>query len=195
MRMPFATLERYEEALETISQRVRRAATALEKHHVPYAVIGGNAVAAWVSRVDPEAVRGTRDVDIAIRRADLPRAIEAMAEAGFQFRHVLGIDMFVDAVKPTVKGGVHLVFADEKVRPTDLHAVPSIPEAPPRSLDDYAVVPLESLVRMKLTSFRDKDRTHLRDMLELEMITPEIERTLPPDLMARLQELKDTPNG
>jgi hypothetical protein len=46
MRMPFATLERYEEALETVSQRVRRAAAALEKYRVPYAVIGGNAVAA-----------------------------------------------------------------------------------------------------------------------------------------------------
>ncbi len=195
MRMPFATLERYEEALETISQRARRAAAALEKHRVPYAVIGGNAVAAWVSRVDPEAVRGTRDVDIAIRRADLDRATEAMAEAGFKFRQVQGIAMFVDAVKPTVKGGIHLVFADEKVRPTDLHAVPSIPENPPRSLEDYAVIPLESLVRMKLTSFRDKDRTHVRDMLEIGLITPEVEQTLPPDLMARLQELKDNPNG
>ena len=193
--MPFATLERYEEALETIAQRVRRAAAALEKHGVPYAVVGGNAVAAWVSRVDPEAVRGTRDVDITIRRSDLARATEAMAEAGFRFREVLGIAMFVDVVKPTVKGGVRLVFAEEKVRPEYAHAVPPIPENPPRSLDNYAVVPLESLVCMKLTSFRDKDRTHVRDMLEVGLITPEIERRLPPDLMARLQELKDNPNG
>src|SRR5258708_2868966 len=150
MRMPYATLERYEEALETIAQRVRRAASALEKHGVPYAVVGGNAVAAWVSRVDPEAVRGTRDVDIAIRRRDLDRATEAMAEAGFRFREVLGIAMFVDVVKPTVKGGVHLVFSEEKVRPEYSHAVPVIPENPPRSLDNYAVIPLESLVRMKL---------------------------------------------
>ena len=62
--MPFAVLERYEEALETIAERARRAASALEKYSVPYAVIGGNAVASWVASVDPEAVRGTRDVDI-----------------------------------------------------------------------------------------------------------------------------------
>jgi hypothetical protein len=195
MRMPYAALERYEEALETIAKRVKRAASALEKHGVSYAVVGGNAVAAWVSRVDPEAVRGTRDVDIAIRRRDLDRATEAMAEAGFRFREVLGIAMFVDAVKPTVKGGVHLVFSEEKVRPEYAHAVPLIPESPPRSLENYAVIPLESLVAMKLTSYRDKDRTHVRDMLEVGLITPEIEQTLPPDLMARLQELKDTPNG
>jgi hypothetical protein len=103
--------------------------------------------------------------------------------------------MFVDAVKPTVKGGIHLVFAGEKVRSENLYPAPAIPENPPRALEDYAIIPLESLVRMKLTSFRDKDRTHLRDMLELDMIIPEIERTLPPDLMSRLQELKDTPNG
>ena len=141
MRMPIATLERYEEALETISQRVRRAAAALEKYRVPYAVIGGNAVAAWVSRVDPEAVRGTRDVDITIRRSDLDRATEAMAEAGFKFREVMGMAMFVDAVKPTVRGGIRLVFAGEKVRPENAYAAPALPEKPPRSLDDYAVMP------------------------------------------------------
>jgi hypothetical protein len=48
---------------------------------------------------------------------------------------------------------------------------------------------------MKLTSFRLKDRVHVLDMLELGLITPEIERTLPSDLMSRLQELKDNPNG
>jgi hypothetical protein len=134
-------------------------------------------------------------VDIAIRRADLERATEAMAEAGFQFREMLRIAMFVDAVKPTVRGGIHLVFADEKVRPEYEYAVPSIPEGAPRSQDGYAVMPLESLVRIELTSFHLKDRVHLRDLLDVEMITPEIEQTLPPDLMARLQELKDTPNG
>ena len=195
MQATFADLERYEKILESLAERVRRATAALEKHSVPYAVIGGNAVAAWVMQIDPEAVRNTRDVDIAIRRADLDRATEAMAEAGFKFRQVLGIAMFVDAVKPTVKGGVHLVFSTEKVRPEYNHAVPVIPENPPRSMDGYAIIPLESLLAMKLTSFRDKDRTHVRDMLEVGLITPEIEASLPPDLMARLQQLKDDPNG
>ncbi len=54
------------------------------------------AVAAWVSRVDEAAVRNTQDVDILIQRADLERAKEAMAVAGFVFRHVRGIDMFLD---------------------------------------------------------------------------------------------------
>ena len=43
----------------------------LEEAGVPYAVIGGNAVAAWVSRVDKAAVRNTQDVDILLRREEL----------------------------------------------------------------------------------------------------------------------------
>lgn len=31
-------------------------------------------------------------------------------------------------------------------------------------------MPLEALVRMKLTYFRDKDRVHLRDMLRVGLI-------------------------
>jgi hypothetical protein len=44
-------------------------------------------VAAWVSRVDEAAVRNTRDVDILIRRRDLPADVEAMSKAGFVHRH------------------------------------------------------------------------------------------------------------
>jgi hypothetical protein len=195
MRMPFAALERWEEALETVAERARRVSVALERHGVPYQVVGGIAVAAWVSRVDPEAVRGTRDVDIVIRRADIERAKVAMHEAGFKFRHVLGIDMFVDIVKPSVRGGVHLLFESETVRPGDPAPVPLIPGDPPRSDEGFAIVPLDGLVCMKLTSYRRKDQVHLEDLLDLELITPEIEATLPPELQARLQHLKDTPNG
>jgi hypothetical protein len=50
-----------------------------------------------------------------------------------------------------------------------------LPLTPGMSLLDrmvlaVSVLSLEALVRMKLTSFRDKDRTHLRDMLEVELI-------------------------
>jgi len=50
-------------AVEKVRQRLLRAASALERAGVAYAVAGGNAVAAWVSRVDESAVRNTQDVD------------------------------------------------------------------------------------------------------------------------------------
>jgi hypothetical protein len=48
------------------------------------------------------------------------------------------------------------------------------------------------LVRMKLTSFRDKDRMHLRDLLEVGL-KGSFSARLPAPLAARLRELLDTP--
>lgn len=49
--------------------------------------------------------------------------------------------------------------------------------------------------RMKLTSFRDKDRTHIRDLLEVGLIDGSWCARLPKVLQARLQEIIDTPHG
>lgn len=56
--------ERMIRAVEKVRERLRRAVAALEAAGVPYAIAGGNAVAAWVSRVDEAAVRNTQDVDL-----------------------------------------------------------------------------------------------------------------------------------
>ena len=74
---PFS-LERMVSAVEKVRQRLLKAAAALRERGVPYAVIGGNAVALWVSRVDEAAVRNTQDVDILIRREDLDLAKTAL---------------------------------------------------------------------------------------------------------------------
>src|SRR5919198_6184533 len=88
--------ERIIRAVEKVRERLLRAARALESAGVPYAVAGGNAVAAWVSRVDEAAVRNTRDVDIVLRRADLLSARSVLEHAGFVYRHAAGVDMFLD---------------------------------------------------------------------------------------------------
>src|SRR5438128_12691814 len=90
------TLDRMVRAVEKVKERLRRAVAALEAAGVPYAVVGGNAVAAWVSRVDEAAVRNTQDVDILLRRSDLPAAIDAMTAAGFVYRHTSSLDIFLD---------------------------------------------------------------------------------------------------
>lgn len=69
------------EAVEAVRERACRAAAALEKANIPYAVAGGNAVAAWVARVDRAAVRNTQDVDILIRRSDFA-AVKVALEGG-----------------------------------------------------------------------------------------------------------------
>jgi len=111
--------ERMIRAVEKVRERLLRTAAALEAAGVPYAVVGGNAVAAWVSRVDESLVRNTRDVNVIIRRADFEAAKTAMTAAGFLYRHSAGLDMFLDG--PGTKDGdaVHVYMAGERVRPTD----------------------------------------------------------------------------
>src|SRR5712664_1833548 len=109
-------------AVEKVRERLRRAVAALEAAGVPYAIAGGNAVAAWVSRVDEAAVRNTRDVDILLRRADLEAAKRALETAGFVYRRVAslgqlgGLDLFLDGPNASARDAVHVVFASEKVR-------------------------------------------------------------------------------
>ena len=61
------------DAVEAVRERALRATAALKAAQIPYAVAGGNAVAAWVARVDRAAVRNTRDVNILVRRSDFDR--------------------------------------------------------------------------------------------------------------------------
>src|SRR6516165_4780023 len=76
-------------AAEKLKERLRRATRALDGAGVPYAVADGNAVAEWVARIDDEAVRNTRDVDLLIRRADFTAAKTALETAGFVYHHLL----------------------------------------------------------------------------------------------------------
>ena len=185
--------ERMIRAVEKVRQRLLRASAALEQAGIPYAVAGGNAVAAWVSRVDEAAVRNTQDVDILLRRADFAAATAALAAAGFVHRHAAGIDMFLDGPQAKARDAVHIVFAGEKVRPEYFLAAPDVADSEATGLG--CVVSLEALVKMKLTSFRDKDRMHLRDLLGVGLIDASWCGRLPPPLAARLQQLVDNPEG
>ena len=73
--------ERMIAAVEAVRERACRASAALKLEGIPHVVVGGHAVASWVARVDKEAVRNTKDVDLMILRADLQR--EFRLTAGF----------------------------------------------------------------------------------------------------------------
>ena len=57
------------------------------------------------------------------------------------------------------------------------------------------MVALLALVRMKLLSWRLKDRVHLLDMIHVGLIDATWPARLPPPLADRLQQLLDNPNG
>ena len=180
-------------AVEKVRERLLRAAAALESAGIPYAVAGGNAVALWVSRVDEAAVRNTQDVDVLLRRDDLDRAKQAMGQAGFVHRRSAGIDVFLDGPKGKARQGVHVIFAKEKVRPHEALPNPDVTES--QATDRFRVLTLEALVRIKLTAFRDKDRVHLRDLIEVGLLDASWPEKLPPELASRLQKLLDDPGG
>ena len=185
--------ERMIRAVEKVRERLRRATGALDAAGVPYAVIGGNAVAAWVSRVDESAVRNTQDVDILLRREDLERAKAALSAAGFVYRHAAGIDFFLDGPTARARDAVRVLFAGEKVRPEYVSPAPDLAES--EAGNEFRVLTLEALVRMKLTSFRLKDRVHLLDMIGVGLIDASWPQRLPAELGARLQTLLDNPEG
>ena len=178
-------------AIQEVRERLLRSTAALEAAQVPYAVVGGNAVAEWVGRVDKAAVRFTQDVDILIRRNDLPRAIEVLQKAGFIFQESFGLSFFLDGPTASPRDAVHLVFSGEKVKERDTIAAPDVSDSDFN--DQFKIVSLVSLVTMKLTAFRDKDRVHLRDMLDVGLIDATWPAKLPSPLAERLQELLDNP--
>ena len=186
-------LDRLERAVEKVRDRLLRSTAALEAAGVPYAVIGGNAVMAWVEQVDETAVRFTRDVDIVLRREDLPRATAALAAAGFHYRHSARMDMFLDGPDAKARDAVNVIFSGERVRAEDPVAAPDTDEGV--SFGAYRVISLEALVRMKLVAFRRKDQVHLLDMLEIGLIDATWPARYPPELAARLQQVIDTPEG
>jgi hypothetical protein len=187
------SIDRMVQAIERVRARLLRATSALEEFSVPYAVTGGNAVAAWVSTVDEAAIRNTPDVDLIVRRDDFERAARVLVFAGFLRQHNDGNDVFLEGPYWKARDAVHIIFAGEKVRPEHAYPAADVDESRPSEL--FRVVTLAALVRMKLTSFRDKDKTHLRDLLDVGLIDASWLDRLPADLAARLKELIDNPNG
>ncbi len=184
-------LDRMVLAVERVRDRLLRASSALEAAKIPYAVAGGNAVAAWVATVDAAAVRNTQDVDILLRRSDLEAAAAALESAGFIRRNVAGLEIFLDGPDAKARDAVHIVIAGEKVRPDYTAPAPDVSDSV--NLGQFHLITLEALVRMKLTSFRDKDRTHLRDLLEIGLIDGAWVGRLGTELGSRLQQLIDSP--
>ena len=182
---------RMERAVEKVNERLRKTVGILEAANVPYAVIGGHAVRAWVAQVDEAALRTTRDVDILVRPNDLPAMIEAMTAAGFYHRVTAGLDMFVEDPDASARDAVHVLLAGNVERGGE----PNPDIEPAARASDFRTVPLETLVRMKLNAFRDKDRVHLRDMISLGMIDETWLDRYPASLQSRLKELLDDPDG
>lgn len=101
--------------------------------------------------------------------------------------------MFLDGVGSKARDAVHIVFAKEKVRPEYSLPAPDVTES--KTSKNSQVINLDALLKMKLTSFRDKDRTHVRDLIGVDLIDASWLQRLPPELADRLKLLLDDPDG
>src|SRR5579872_6736060 len=109
--MNWEILDRMELAVAKVRERLLRVTGVLNQSGIPYAVIGGNAVASWVATVDEGAVRNTRDIDVLVRRDDLPAVTAALEQAGFVRDELLDIIIFRDGAEGKPSEAIHLLFA------------------------------------------------------------------------------------
>lgn len=186
-------LDWMELAVAKVRERLLRATDALNRAGIPYAVIGGNAVAYWVRTVDEGAVRNTRDVDMLVRHADLPGILTALQTAGFDYLEDGFAGVLVDRFEKKPRIAIHLIYCGRKYRPDNVLPAPEID-----TIDDpagFRVQKLGSLVEMKLVANRTIDKVHLRDLTDVGLLGASWLTNLPPKLAERLKHILDTPDG
>lgn len=176
-------------AIDRVEEQLHRFTRALDTADVPYAIVGGNAVAAWVSTIDPDATRTTKEV--LLRHCDLERTAKAVEMVGMIPEEVLGIPVFLEKENPSHKRGVHVIVADEPIRPGQASLAPSVTRSR-RSDMGFVIIDLVELVRMKLEANRRHDQVHIEDMLRVGLIDEELAKEVPPHLLDRLRHVRDT---
>ncbi len=179
----------YVMAVDRVERLLRTVTAALDAAGVGYAVVGGNAVAAWVARADPSATRSTKDVDLLVSRASLAKADATMASLGLRNSRREPVMHYAQPREPSKRAGVHLVWADELIRPSYTCPSPTVDESV-RDPQGFRVLDLPALVRMKLTSFRDIDRVHVADLIDVGLVDARVRAALPDDLQERLAQIE-----
>jgi hypothetical protein len=178
----------FEERVERLFDLAELVETIFASAGLEYRLVGGLATYLYVERVEPDAGRLTKDVDIAVRREDLRKIARAAEPFGLEYRHAAGVDTLVQAAEPLARRAIRLVFTGEKVRQ-------DYPETTPEfggcvTLRGIRLMPLADLIRMKLTSFRAKDEAHLKDLDEAGLVTAETESGLSEELRRRLARVR-----
>jgi hypothetical protein len=168
----------FEERVEQLFDLAALVERVFSSAGLDYRIVGGLAAYLYVEEREPDAGRLTKDIDIAVRRSDLDRIAQAAEQYGLQYRHVAGVDMLVQAARPSARRAIHLIFAGEKVRPDC------------RRIKGLRLISARDLVLMKLTRFRIVDQAHLKDLDQAGIITAEVEAGLSPELKEKLVQLR-----
>jgi hypothetical protein len=170
------SFESVDHAFAQMVESARRASSELSHAGISRRVVGGVAVFLHIDAVEPIAARLTPDVDVAVHSASFAAAARLLESLGY----VNSGSSFRDPVNPRTWHAVHLI--EEPVPASE----------PVRTKEGILIAPVADLVRMKLTSFRLKDKVHIQDLDGVGLITPEIESSLSEPLRQRLAEVRAT---
>jgi hypothetical protein len=143
----------FEERLQDPFSLAARLAKAFGAAGIEYRVVGGLAAYLYVEEAEADAGRLTKDIDILVRRQDLPRIAEAVEPFGLEYRHAAGVDMLAQKGAPSARRAVRINFSSANLQSG-------------RTIDGIPVPPLADLVTMKLTRFRIEDGMCLHDIDE-----------------------------
>jgi hypothetical protein len=183
----------FEQRVFELIGTLQKLSVPLEQAGVPHELVGGLAVFLHVENADSMHSSLTRGIDVMILREDLPRVVAIAEEHGFRFRHSSGLDMLLYGETNSARNAVHLLYTGEKVKAGQLEAHPGIrPVRAGLHGQDFLVIPVMDLVRMKLSSNRDKDRVHICGMEAAGLITKAVEDGLSEDLRSRLRHIRET---
>ncbi len=181
----------FEEQIFQLIGLIDRVVKPLEDANIDYELIGGMAVFIHVNKVDLTAARNTKDVHLLVNRSDLGKIIKVAEANGFQFRPAVDGDL--QLYGDDKKQAVYLAFAGEKTKPEQLQPNPSI--SPVRKSlygSEVWIIPVEDLLRLKLSVNRLKDQVQVQDMDRTGLITPAMESSLPPLLLQNLLHIRES---
>ncbi|HUQ70543.1 MAG TPA: hypothetical protein VM165_13515 [Planctomycetaceae bacterium] len=181
------------EAVQRVDECRDHAVELMESAHIPYAVIGGHAVAAWIDSVDSSAARFTRNVDLLIHRGDVGRACDAISVFGYPATIRKRQVLFRKSDKPWHAATIRLLVGGEQVQPTDIQPLPT----PEQSvvLNGFRCLALRPLVEMKLNDWRTIDKVHIQDLAGVDLVNADWYEFLPKLWTQRLESLLENPNG
>ena len=155
-------IQAMEDAQQKIYNRLAKIADIFADIKAEYAVIGGNAVIVWMRAKQMDS-RTTRDVDLMLRKEDLPGIRFALEKKGYEFIKTGGMCLFFDTtegVERKVQNGIHLFFCGEKIMNF------TTPELAYTEIGGMKVATIANLVKMKVAAARPIDLEHLQDLVE-----------------------------
>ena len=182
-------LERMAEAVRRVRQGLERSTSALTAGRIPFALIGAQAVSAWIRNKDESLERTTPNTDLLIQRADLERASQVLVDHGFLRSGDMG-RIFLSRSTQSERSAVRLWFADERVRASNIYPHPKVSDVV--TLEGMPVLALEPLVRIKLDAWRLVDKVQLEDLATAKLIDRSWKGRFCPALGARLHEFFET---